>query len=126
MTLAQRNPDLAQRQQLLLARSAALRLQIAQDATLLGPPLAMADKVVLGWHWLKANPVVWGAGVAALVVWRPRRIVRTAGQLWSAWRLWRSVRRRWEWLQRLTTTRTTRTTRTTHTNGTTTTDASLR
>ncbi len=117
MTLAQRNPELAQRQQLLLARSAALRLQIAQDSTVLGPPLAMADKVVRGWQWLKANPVAWGAGVAALVVWRPRRVVRTAGQLWSAWRLWRSVRRRWGWLQRVATTRT---------NGTTTTAATLR
>ena len=118
MTLAQRNPELAQRQQLLLARSAALRLQIAQDSTAaLASPLATADKVVLGWQWLKASPVAWGAGVAALVVWRPRRIVRTAGQLWSAWRLWRSFRRRWGWLQRAGTARTT---------GTTTTDASLR
>ena len=123
MTLAQRNPELAQRQQLLLARSAALRLQIAQDSTALASPLAMADQVVLGWHWLKASPVVWGVGVAALVVWRPRRIVRSAGQLWTAWRLWRSFRRRWGWLQRA---RTARTTRTTGTTGTTTTDTSVR
>jgi len=46
---------LADRGRQLQARSAALRGQVAVDADVLRTPLALADQVRRGWHWLKAN-----------------------------------------------------------------------
>ena len=86
----------------LQARSAALRGQLAVDADVLRTPLALADQVRRGWHWLKANPqqvaVGVGAAVALLVVWRPRRLAWLAGRMWAGWRLWQRVQR---WRSRL-------------------------
>ena len=82
---------LAARGRQLQARSAALRTQLAADVHLLRPPLALADQVRRGWHWLKAHPQWVGAGVAVLAVWRPRRLPWLAGRLWAGWRLWRRL-----------------------------------
>jgi len=93
---------LADRGRQLQARSAALRGQLAVDADVLRTPLALADQVRRGWHWLKANPqqvaVGVGAAVALLVVWRPRRLAWLAGRMWAGWRLWQRVQR---WRSRL-------------------------
>ena len=76
----------------LQARSAGLRLAVAQDAQVLQAPLALADQVRQGWRWLRAHPQWVGVGVAVLVVWRPRRAWRLGLRLWSAWRLWGRLR----------------------------------
>ncbi len=88
MFFDQPQQDLDRRCADLQARSAALRLALAQDAQVLRAPLALADRLRLGWHWLLGHPHWVGAGVAALVVWRPRRAWRLGLRLWGAWRLW--------------------------------------
>jgi YqjK-like protein len=89
---------LAERGRQLQARSAALRGQLAVDADVLRTPLALADQVRRGWHWLKVNPHWVGVAVAVLVVWRPRRLAWLAGRLWAGWRLWQRLHR---WRSRL-------------------------
>lgn len=89
---------LADRGRQLQARSAALRGQLAVDADVLRTPLALADQVRRGWHWLKANPQWVGVAVALLVVWRPRRLAWLAGRMWAGWRLWQRLHR---WHSRL-------------------------
>lgn len=89
---------LADRGRQLQAKSAALRVQLAVDADVLRTPLAVADQVRRGWHWLKANPQWVGVAVALLVVWRPRRLAWLAGRLWAGWRLWQRLHR---WRNRL-------------------------
>ena len=89
---------LADRGRQLQARSAALRGQLAVDADVLRTPLALADQVRRGWHWLKTNPHWVGVAVAVLVVWRPRRVAWLAGRLWAGWRLWQRLHR---WRSRL-------------------------
>jgi len=88
-----RQQDLEQRSRQLLARSAALRAQLADDAQVLRTPLALADQLRRGWCWLKAHPQWVGVGVAVLVVWRPRRMAWLAGRLWVGWRLWQRLQR---------------------------------
>lgn len=84
---------LAQRREQLLVRSAELRLRLAQDGRALEAPLAMADTVRTGWHWLRAHPE-WPAGAALLLVLlKPRRALRWASRGWWAWRTWQRAQR---------------------------------
>jgi YqjK-like protein len=85
---SQQHAALQQRRETLRLRSGVLRLQIARDATVLGPPLALADQVRTGWRWLRAHPEWPLLGGVVLVVWRPRRALRLAGRLWWGWRVW--------------------------------------
>ncbi len=85
---------LARRQQSLLLRSAELRGQLARDAMVWQPPLALADRVHAGWRWLRAHPEGPLAAVAVLLVLRPRRALRWGWRLWSGWRLWQRLQRR--------------------------------
>ena len=80
MLFDRRQQALAQRCDDLQARSAGLRL-------------ALADRALAGLRWLKAHPQWVGIGVAVLVVWRPRRVLRLGARLWGAWQLWGRVQR---------------------------------
>ena len=78
---------------LLVARSHALRARLASEALTLQRPLALADRVRGGLHWLAAHPQ-WIAAVVALpVLLRPRRALGWALKMWSGWRLWRRLSR---------------------------------
>lgn len=79
-------PDaLARRLQLLLARSSLLRAELGLHAAELQRPLALADGVRDGWHWLRTHPQ-WPAGaVVVLALLRPRRALRWGLRLWAAW-----------------------------------------
>lgn len=76
----QRARALARRQQELLVRSAELRLHLATDLNRWHAPLALADKTrrqtTEAWHWLRAHPEVPLAGAAALLLLRPRHVLR--------------------------------------------------
>jgi len=86
-------PMLAQRRERLLQRSAVLRVQLAQDGRALQAPLALADTVREGWHWLRRHPE-WPAGAALLLVLlKPRRAWRWASRGWWAWRVWQRAQR---------------------------------
>ncbi len=84
------------RRELLLQRSADLRAQIGLQAQSWRRPMAWADRARDGLRWLRRHPE-WpvGAGVALLVM-RPRRLLRWSVRGWAVWRLWR----RWgPWVQ---------------------------
>lgn len=83
---------LAQRRVRLQQRSAVLREQLAADVQVLSPLLGTADRVRQAVQWVKANPLWVGAGVAGLVVLRPRRSLSVAVRAWSAWRFVQRVR----------------------------------
>ena len=86
------NDDLVLRQQRLVARSAQLRLALADQTQALKKPLAWADQVRKGVTWLRHNPQ-WPLGaVLVLVVVRPRRAIRWGGRLWWGWQTFRRAR----------------------------------
>lgn len=90
---AERLATLARRQQGLLLRSAALRSDLGRDLQHLQAPLALADRVRSGWHWLRAHPQAPLAAVVVLVVLRPRRAWRLGLRLWWGWRSWQRMQR---------------------------------
>ena len=90
-----RDQDLLERRQRLLARSAELRVTLVSRAQVLEKPLAVVDVARAGVQWVRQHPEwVMGAGLV-LVTLRPRRALRWATRVW--W-LWRTVRRTRRWL----------------------------
>jgi hypothetical protein len=83
----------ARKREQLLARSAALRLQLARDSQVLVTPLALADKAREGLRWLRQHPQWPLAGLGLLVLLRPRRAWRWAKRGWWVWRLWQRTGR---------------------------------
>ena len=75
----------------LLVRSDELRQRLGQQALVLRNPLALADKIRNGYHWLMAHPQLLLLPVAVTVALRPRRVVGWALRAWWGWRLWRRV-----------------------------------
>ena len=88
--------ELQIRRERLRLRSTELRLQVAGQAQVLVAPLALADKVRGGLRWLQAHPEVPLLVLGLVVIARPRRALRWAGQLWWGWGVWQRGRR---WLQ---------------------------
>lgn len=81
------------RRERLLMRSQTLRRQIAADAQVFKPPLALVDQLRDGLRWLARNPE-WPAGVLVfLLVARPAVALRWGMRAWSGWQLWRRARR---------------------------------
>lgn len=89
--------ELLLRRQRLLARSAQLRVEFAQQADALRRPLAIVDQARQVLNWLAANPGWPLAGALLLVLWRPRRALVWGGRLWWGWRSYRQAR---AWLTR--------------------------
>jgi hypothetical protein len=84
--------ELERRQQLLLIRSAELRVTLAHQARALQAPLALADQLRAGAQWLRRHPL-WPAAALVLLAWRrPRRILVWVSRLSWGWRLYRRVR----------------------------------
>ncbi|ROZ71246.1 YqjK family protein [Ramlibacter sp. WS9] len=79
------------RQGELAARSQMLREQLAQDSMALERPLAIADQLRGGAHWLISRPWWIAAAVALPIVLRPRRAAAWGVKLWWGWRLWRKA-----------------------------------
>lgn len=86
---------LAERQQRLLARSAALRAGLGADLSALQAPLALADQARDAVGWLKRHRELLIAGAALIALLRPRRTLRWAARGWG---LWRVARRLQPWL----------------------------
>ncbi|RZU02982.1 YqjK family protein [Rivibacter subsaxonicus] len=95
-----RTEALALRQQNVLARSAALRSRLGEEAAALEPSLVIADRLRLGVAWMRSHQLLLvgtALGVGTLLVMRrPRMVVGLAGTLWSAWNI---AKRSLPWLQ---------------------------
>lgn len=88
-----KKPDPAARQQHLLARSAELRMSVAEQAQGLKKPLALADKARAGLQWASRNPVLpLGMGLVLAVALPKRTLLIWGGRLWGAWTAYNRVR----------------------------------
>jgi hypothetical protein len=83
---------LARRRERLVQRSAHLRGAVVTELQALQPALSWVDRIQDACLWLRANPLVAAAGVAAVAVWRPRRVLGWGLRAWSAWKLVQGVR----------------------------------
>jgi hypothetical protein len=92
-----RDLELAQRQQQLLLRSAALRATLGQQARVLQTPLAVADQARAGVQWLRSHPLWPVASLLLITLTRPQRALRWVPRLWLGRDLYRQVR---HWLSR--------------------------
>lgn len=91
-TVPAKLPVAVRREQLRM-RSAQLRTQVAAQLNSLNTPLALADGVREGAHWLVDHRQWVVGGLLVLTVWRPSRAVRWGGRFWWAWRSWQRVGR---------------------------------
>ena len=85
------------RQLRLQARSGQLRAGLAEQLRAFHAPLGLADRALLVYDWLRANPLVPLGAVALWLLLRPLKSLhwssRWTARLWWAWRTVREVRR---------------------------------
>jgi YqjK-like protein len=82
------------RRQQLSARAAAQRTAVAVTFEQLSAPLGVVDRVVVAARFVRAHPVLFGVGVAAVVAMLRGSVVRmlpTVGRGLAAWRILRVV-----------------------------------
>jgi len=92
-----RDLELAQRQQQLLLRSAALRATLGEQAQVLQTPLALADQVRAGVQWLRAQSFWPLASLLLMTVIGRQRTLRWVSNLSLGRDIYRQVHR---WLSR--------------------------
>ena len=83
--------ELALRKQRLQFKSTALRRDLAHDINGIAPVFRVAERVRAGIVWLRANPLLVGGVVVALVVVRPKASWRWARRGFIAWQAWRRL-----------------------------------
>lgn len=83
--------ELALKKQRLVFKSAALRQALAEDSRPLETVFSAADKVGDGLRWLRARPQLAVAATIALVVLRPRALLRWSRRGYFAWTALRKV-----------------------------------
>ncbi len=89
-----RRLELATRRGELTALIEVQRQALAANSWPLERALAAGDHARSGIDWLKANPAVVGAAVAAVVIARPKRVLRVARRAFALWRTWHGLRSR--------------------------------
>ena len=89
------NTDLLLRQQRLLLRSAQLRANWAQQTQAIQAPVALFDRARSGVQWLYRHPVPSAAGLLALAIWKPRRVLVWGRRLLGGWLTFQRLK---EWL----------------------------
>jgi hypothetical protein len=90
--MSPRSVELALKKQRLQLKSAILRDAFAYQASSWAPAFAAADRVQAGIRWLRRHPALPIAVLVALLVARPRAMLRLAGRGWLVWRGLRRVR----------------------------------
>jgi len=83
--------EIARRKQRLIARAGAQRGVIAKCFEDLHGPISIADKGMGVVRFLRAHPLIVGIAMAAITVFRGRRLVSVAGRGLTLWRFWRSL-----------------------------------
>ncbi|MFZ4624051.1 MAG: YqjK family protein [Rhodoferax sp.] len=81
------------RQQLLLIRSTELRHQLRGSLDSLQRPAAWIDKARVHLTWLGQHPIWPAAGLALLLLLKPRRVIAWSGRLWWLWKTARQLQR---------------------------------
>lgn len=84
--------ELALKKQRLLIRSGALRENFGNYATVWMPAFAAADRVRAGLHWLRRHPLLPVTTLVAVMVARPRGVLRWARRGFFAWQALRRLR----------------------------------
>jgi len=84
--------ELALKKQRLQLASAAQREAFAAYAKTWQPAFAVADQVRAGANWLRRHPALPVAVLVALLVARPRTLLRLAGRGWFIWQGWKRLR----------------------------------
>jgi len=84
--------ELALKKQRLQLKSATLRSKLANQAGAWAPAFAAADQVWTGIAWLRRHPALPIALIAALLLARPRALLRIASRGWFFWRGWKRLR----------------------------------
>ncbi len=88
--------ELHQQRGRLLERIAYQRLTLAQQVTPLVGPLALPGRVVAMLHdarvFVREHPYLLGTAALAIVVFKPRFVLRWTQRGLMAWRTWRSLR----------------------------------
>lgn len=87
-----RPDDVRLRQQLLLIRSTELRTSLSNSVQGLQRPAALLDQLNAGLVWLYQHPQWPAAGLALLLILKPRRFVAWTGKLWWLWKSARQLR----------------------------------
>lgn len=77
--------ELALKKQRLQLQSAILRDAFAEQARAWAPAFAAADQVRAAINWLRRHPALPIALLVALLVARPRALLRLAGRGWLVW-----------------------------------------
>ena len=86
--------EIAQRREQLRTRAAAQRVALADTLDQLSAPMDVADRVIAVAQFVRAHPVLFGAGIAAVVAMLRGNVVRmlpTVGRGLAAWRILRVV-----------------------------------
>lgn len=87
-----RQLELALRKQRLQIRSATLRGEFAAHALTFAPLFSAGDRAREGARWLKNHPPVVAGAAVALLVARPRALLRWARRSFLAWQAWGRLR----------------------------------
>ncbi len=87
-----RQVELALKKQRLLMRSGALREDFGHYATVWMPLFSATDRLRAGLHWLRRHPLLPVASLVALMVARPRGVLRWARRGFFAWQALRRLR----------------------------------
>lgn len=83
--------ELALRRQRLQIQSATQRKALVAAAENLAPVFAVADGVRDGSRWLARHPEWLAGGIVALLVVRPRVVLRWTRRSFFAWQAWRKL-----------------------------------
>lgn len=89
------NTDLLLRQQRLLLRSAQLRADWARQSQAIQAPVALFDRARSGLQWLYRHPILSTAGMLALAIYKPRRVLVWGRRLLGGWFTFQRLK---EWL----------------------------
>ena len=84
--------ELALKKQRLQIRSAALRQEFAAQTRVWRPAFALANRGQAAWLWLRRHPALPVALLVALLVARPRAVLRWARRGFFAWQTFGRLR----------------------------------
>ncbi len=78
--------ELEEKRQALVERSAIERAQISAHGAALRSAAQVIDKVRTGLYYFRTHPATWVLPAAAVLIWRPRRLLSLGLSVFSAWR----------------------------------------